>query len=115
MEPWEGATNKEIVRVISMEPGCDPEIKGMMHLAANEGYHKIVRIRSCDGVPVVLQLISLRRPCARRLDLGDYVSVPCRRARGARGLQYLAERRGRDRGGRRGVSRLTAPPQPSGS
>ena len=24
MEPWEGATNKESVRVISMEPGCNP-------------------------------------------------------------------------------------------
>ena len=76
VEPWEGATNKESVRVISMEPGCDPEIKGMMHLAANEGYHKIVRIRSCDGVPVVLQRSYIPSRLVRGdLDPGDYVSV----------------------------------------
>lgn len=76
MEPWEGATNKESVRVISMEPGCDPEVKGMMHLAANEGYHKIVRIRSCNGVPVVLQRSYIPSRLVRGdLDPGDYVSV----------------------------------------
>lgn len=59
-----------------MEPGCDPEIKGMMHLAANEGYHKIVRIRSCDGVPVVLQRSYIPSRLVRGdLDPGDYVSV----------------------------------------
>lgn len=76
MEPWEDATNKESVRVISMEPGCDPEIKGIMHLAANEGYHKIVRMRSCDGVPVVLQRSYIPSRLVRGdLDPGDYVSV----------------------------------------
>lgn len=76
MEPWEGATNAETVRVVSMEPGDDPEVRKMMHLAPGEGYHKIVRVRSSGDVPVVLQRSYIPSRLVRGdLDPSEYVSV----------------------------------------
>lgn len=55
MEPWKGYTERETVEVLSFERGGDPDVRRSMHLGPTEGYQRIMRIRSCEGIPIVYQ------------------------------------------------------------
>lgn len=55
IDPWQGYTEHETVKVLTFGRGGDADVRRSMHLGPAEGYYRITRLRSCDGIPVIYQ------------------------------------------------------------